>query len=264
MFRFRLFSLTVFLALLALSAPARAWNDEGHRIIALIAEDHLTPLARQRVNALLAWEGETSMADVASWADHIRHETNDHPTHGVRIPLDHSAYNPRRDCSGPKLCAVGAVQQDVVILADPAQPVAARLEALKYIIHLTGDLHMPLHASQQNGGRIEVEIDGRDITLHQLWDGVITAHQGRSAVRMADRIDDETVPPAPISTDPVLWATESRDITRDVLMPGITRGQGRIALDDRYLEAYWPVVDARLHLAGLRLARVLNQALGQP
>ncbi len=251
------------LTLLA-ATGARAWNDEGHRVVALIAAGHLTPAARRQVEMLLASEGETSMADVASWADHIRKETDDHPTHGVRIPLDHRPYDPKRDCSAARACAIAGIASHIRVLGDRRAPVAARTEALKYVIHLTGDLHMPLHASQQNGGRIRVELDGKPLTLHQVWDGPILGHQGRSAIRMARRIEADGRPPGPITADPVAWATESRDIARDIVMPGIARGRGIIRLDDRYLEHYWPVVEARLHLAGLRLALVLNQTLGQP
>ena len=41
------------LALLLLAVPAFAWNYEGHRIIAAIAYDRLTPAVRARVDALI-------------------------------------------------------------------------------------------------------------------------------------------------------------------------------------------------------------------
>src|SRR6185312_8258279 len=57
-------------------APARAWGDEGHRIIALVAYRHLTPAVRGKVNQLLAGDADTLTApDIASratWADTFR------------------------------------------------------------------------------------------------------------------------------------------------------------------------------------------------
>ena len=41
-------------ALCGLAAPAHAWGDEGHEIIGLIADHYLTPVAREKLNALLA------------------------------------------------------------------------------------------------------------------------------------------------------------------------------------------------------------------
>jgi hypothetical protein len=43
-----------------------SWGGTGHKTVAKIAENHLTPNAKADVQALL---GTESMADVASWAD---------------------------------------------------------------------------------------------------------------------------------------------------------------------------------------------------
>src|ERR1700722_14696889 len=42
-----------FSILLSLAPPAQAWNSTGHRLIAAIAYDRLTPKARARVDALI-------------------------------------------------------------------------------------------------------------------------------------------------------------------------------------------------------------------
>src|SRR5580658_1347779 len=46
-------TLLAWAATLALSSPAFAWNATGHRIVAAIAYDRLTPEARSRVDALI-------------------------------------------------------------------------------------------------------------------------------------------------------------------------------------------------------------------
>src|SRR5271154_3845844 len=45
--------LTAWTAVLYLASPAAAWNATGHRIIAAIAYDRLTPETRARVDALI-------------------------------------------------------------------------------------------------------------------------------------------------------------------------------------------------------------------
>jgi hypothetical protein len=69
--------LALCLASAAYASPARAWGDEGHRIIALIAGSYLTPAVRARVQELLATDdtglvADTSIASEAIWADRYR------------------------------------------------------------------------------------------------------------------------------------------------------------------------------------------------
>ena len=56
-----------------LPRQAAAWGDEGHQIIALVADHFLTPAARQRVAALLATDDSQltphDMPSEATWAD---------------------------------------------------------------------------------------------------------------------------------------------------------------------------------------------------
>jgi hypothetical protein len=60
---------------ISLLAPrsALAWGDEGHEIVALVAQAHLDPQALKKVNALLAADTDDRTAhDIASeatWAD---------------------------------------------------------------------------------------------------------------------------------------------------------------------------------------------------
>ena len=79
-------------AALALVAPAtlNAWNAQGHRLVALVATNHLTPAARQQVQILL---GDETLADVAVWAD--RYLLGNNQTsfwHYVNIPPDAASY----------------------------------------------------------------------------------------------------------------------------------------------------------------------------
>src|ERR1700756_3213708 len=63
-------------AALTSSRPAFAWGDEGHEIIALIAERYLDPAVRDKVAMLLAADTDTltahDIASEATWADKYR------------------------------------------------------------------------------------------------------------------------------------------------------------------------------------------------
>ena len=80
----------------ALSAPLGAWGVQGHRLVGLIAANHLTPIARRNVEWLLAPQ---SLADVSSWADEYLVGVNQTaPWHYVNIPSKAQRYDRDRDC----------------------------------------------------------------------------------------------------------------------------------------------------------------------
>ena len=78
----RIFSACVLLAV-ATTAPysAFAWGDEGHKIIALIAEHYLDPSARAKMAMLLSADTDTLtghyIASEATWADKYRDSDRD-------------------------------------------------------------------------------------------------------------------------------------------------------------------------------------------
>jgi len=73
--------------------PAWAWGTLGHRVIARLAEKHMTPEAKAAVAALLE-PGET-IADASVWADRHRGELpKPAPWHYVDVPLDQPKYDP--------------------------------------------------------------------------------------------------------------------------------------------------------------------------
>jgi len=57
------------LLLIGVSAPAVAWGPEGHRIVAEVAESHLTATTKRHVRELL---GNDDLAAVSTWADEVR------------------------------------------------------------------------------------------------------------------------------------------------------------------------------------------------
>lgn len=254
------------LAILAtLPAPAFAWDRDGHQIVAGIAARHLSPSASAEVTALLATEGLSSLAEVSLWADLIKVlRFPDQPSHVIRLPLDRSGYIAARVCR-KRRCVTAAIDRYAAILADRSLPVEARVTALKYIVHLVGDVHQPLHASADTGARA-VTLAGKVTTLHAVWDDDIIARQGKDWRQLVIELDNRP-PPASIGT-PVDWALEGRDIARDVIFKDRRlavggRGDALPGLPQSYLDDNWPIVRERLQLAGWRLGALLDGILGK-
>jgi hypothetical protein len=136
----------------ALVGQALAWGQEGHSIVAEIAQQRLTPPAARMVGTLLKGR---SLASIASWADDER-ET--HPAtegwHFVDIPLDVETYDRTRDCKPDALkgdCIV--VELDRLTTSLRCSIGDALIEALKFAVHFVGDIHQPLHTvAEKTGG----------------------------------------------------------------------------------------------------------------
>src|SRR6516162_5380400 len=104
--------LIIFLVLIVCPPKALAWGYEGHRVIAEIAEQFLTPATAHQVRELLAIENVTTLADVSTWADEVRlQHPETGPWHYVNIPItlptgEPAEYDAARDC--PKHACVVA------------------------------------------------------------------------------------------------------------------------------------------------------------
>src|SRR6266849_3910782 len=100
------------LVLAATSGHALAWGDEGHRLVAEIAEQYLEAGTARQVRELLAAENATTLAEVSTWADEIRGQRRDTARwHFVNVPVDPPASGPAvcdaaRDCPGND-CVIG-------------------------------------------------------------------------------------------------------------------------------------------------------------
>ena len=139
---------------------------------------------------------------------------------------------------------------------DWSKPDSERLAALKYLVHLVGDLHQPLHTSADTGGRAVVA-SGEKTTLHAVWDDAIIDSRKTDWRVLVDAVEAAPTGPVEPST-PVGWALEGRDIARDVIfadadLAASRHGGAPPTLPDSYPDDNWPIVRARLKQAGLRL-----------
>jgi hypothetical protein len=274
---------------MAASPSALAWSALGHRLVGELAERHLDPAAEAQVKLLLAGEADPTLAGVADWADRLRDLDPDRfkatsRWHYVdRQPGQGCAYVPERDCPDGQ-CVIAAIEAQRAILADRSQPLAARRDALKVVVHFVGDVHQPMHANDEDdagGNKYQISlrtdlqpepyalknyVDGvMGTNLHSIWDyyilGTAGLGTGTAAVRpYADRLDRLPWPPMPADgpgTGPEAWAGEScRLVDARHLYP-----QGH-KLDSAYLDAFRPLAEQRVRQAAWRLAQVLDADLG--
>lgn len=255
---------------LGLAAPAWAWGPLGHRTIAAIAATNLTPAAREYVAQRL---GNVAMADVASWADSVTRDPRFPGSiwyHFEKIPdgrgyLDNLRAMP--EAQRRKGGVVAAILVAERTLRDDRASAAAQRNALKFLIHLVGDVHQPLHTGRpedKGGVAIKLEWFGESMSLHRVWDSglILAGHrdlfppgtsQRAAGKAYADYLQKKfSRKPIDAGMDVVGWLNESLGIRPYAYEPGYLRDQ------ERYLGRHLAQADARIYAAGLRLARLLN------
>jgi len=73
-------------------------------------------------------------------------------------------------------CAAGAIVNFTNVAMDKQASQEVKNDALRFVVHVVGDLHQPLHAgwtSDLGGNRIHVEegfFENKKVNLHALWD----------------------------------------------------------------------------------------------
>jgi hypothetical protein len=262
----RLFSTAIALALLSsYSLPAFAWGPAGHRIVATIAEKNIKQSTRNRIRQILG-QGVT-LASVANYADAVRDRfPRTYNNHFVDIAKDDTTYDPTEDCKDDPekgFCVIAALKKFRTEAMDPNESLGRRRFALKFIVHLIGDIHQPLHCSDNHdigGNRFKVKWFGEDTNLHKVWDGKIIDHAELTETEfVAALLTDLT--PADINDlkrgNLLDWAIESHKQAKKFAYADLVPNP-KPELEDEYYDQTWPVVDNQLLRAGMRLARVLD------
>lgn len=257
-------SLTLLLVLE--SSLLHAWDSTGHAIVAMLAEERLTPMTRAAVSELLPGQ---SLVTVASWPDQVRNKQTA-PWHYVNIEIEETQYVPERHCPD-RQCVVGQIERFRQTMADSSINSEKRQKALKYLVHFVGDLHQPLHAGQNHdrgGNDVKVDFLGQTVNpftkkpwnLHQVWDNGLLDQYASNAKQAVEQIDQYLASQneAELANGSVIdWAMQSHDRARDHAY----RFGPDQRLDEQYLKQALPVVEAQLARAGVRLAHLLNTAL---
>jgi len=254
-------SLGLAVPLLLSGGAAQAWGAEGHRLVASVAEQGLSPAARAEVQRLLALEPGSTLASISTWADEHRSPQTG-PWHYVNFPRDGGcSYERERDCEDGT-CVVGAIERQVELLKNAKAPDEARLKALKYVVHLVADVHQPLHAGyadDRGGNSYQVQGFGRGSNLHSLWDSGLMRNRAGGAEALQQELKSgqggQLVPPAE-GRAAAQWAGES---CRLVSAPGFYPDGHKV--DQSYADTHEPALRQRLADAARRLAGVLNSSL---
>lgn len=275
----------VFLLLMLLAMPqqVQAWGYFAHETTARIALANIEPSTRTRLARLFAYERQLgtprcrvrNLPEASTWPDCLRGESwrwaYTFAWHYQTQPIG-EAYDPRQNCAGGA-CVLAQIERNHRILADESLPGNVRLEALAFMVHFAGDIHMPLH-SGDNDDRGGNDIDatygiapGRN--LHSVWDGVLAERAITSAQPPLVRPYSASERAALAGGGPADWGRESWELARDFVYPNalgrpLADGEASPAeatLTPEAIVAAVPIVERRVIQAGLRIAALLDRAM---
>ncbi|HEX4693037.1 S1/P1 nuclease [Sphingomonas sp.] len=284
----RLLPLFAALTALLIASPAGAYWEYGHQTIAEIAWANIKPVTRGRILALLRQQSllgtpqckAGTIDDAAVWADCIKGiknpdgtqkygDTNAWHFQDVNICQPFDLIEP---CKGGN-CVSAQIVRDAKLLKDRDTPTADRVRALVFLIHFVGDLHQPLHAGEKGDkGGNDVKADYGTyapprLNLHSIWDGYLAERAistGPSLVRRYPTAERARI----AAGDVVDWSRESWKVAHDATYATAIGGDpcgptpAHVRLDNATIAKLVPTVRLEVKRGGLRLAKLLDQALG--
>lgn len=241
----------------AMSFQALSWGQIGHRVTGAIAEQYLTPQAQLAINQLLVNE---DLAEVSTYADEMRADPSEfwQKTAGPWHYVDVYAGKKYSDVAPPpEGNAVTALELFTNQLKSNQTSLAKKQLALKFIVHIIGDLHQPFHAGNgldRGGNDVKLQFFWEDSNLHRVWDSGLIDKQQLSYTEWSNILTRKISAQQAQQwkeLDPKVWIAESAKL-RANLYPK----SDKISWDYQFQNL--PIVKRRLQMAGVRIAAYLN------
>ena len=249
------------LAVLVVLAPSQAfaWGAIGHRVTGALAQPLLSPKAKTEVAKVL---GTETLAEASTWADDMRSspepfwQSTANPWHYVTVPPGKTYPDVGAPPEGD---SVAALAKFAATLKDKSATQAEKALALRFAVHIIGDLHQPLHVgngADRGGNDVKVTLFGAETNLHAVWDAGLIDRRQLSYTEYAAFLS-RRVGKAEIAqwsdADPFVWIAESAALRDGVYPPA-----GQTALGWKYAFDHRETIDQRLAQGGVRIAAWLN------
>ena len=251
-------ALTV-LFLLIVFQPVKAepfWGATGHRVVGEIANQHLKAKTKRKLKKLL---NRASLAFTSTFADEIKSDERYkefYTWHYINMPLDEDYDITKQN---PKGDLVSGINYCKSVIKDKNSSTEDKIFYLKFLIHLIGDLHQPMHVGlkeDRGGNDFHVQWFNKDTNLHSVWDNKMIEEYGMGYYELAKNADHLTKEEIKeIQKGSIIdWVNETHKITRKVYAQ--TQADDNLRYSYSYL--FFGTVRSQLQKGGIRLAKVLN------
>lgn len=302
----------------ALFTASYAWDDVGHKTTAYIAWQRMSPIARENVIRILRAAPEDSHLSAfympygpepdhikkleyfmlaATWADIVRDrafENRQKKYHKSNWHYDDTFW---RQVAGKVEPLTGFEEGGVAVprlaefdkvIRDPTSSDKDKAIAIAWIMHLTGDIHQPLHTSarvtdrepkgDQGGNLFHLTPEGtprdKQVNLHWFWDSIVGRNipfKGETCERdYIVAFANGIIKKHPISSfgtdldigDYRAWQEQSFRLNpTDVFSSDLVRFQ---MPSEKYKRNAFRIAERQLALAGYRLGETLNRVFAIP
>lgn len=285
-----LFTLTAAAALMMCSVTAHAWGKQGHATIAQVAENHLTPKAKE---ALYRYLDGIPIAAIASDADVYRGqwtldlgfiptnpeaarvsfvESFDFTTplnispysHSVTVDSNFECY-PTDNLDGAYINNIAyyvhTLSKELKDNAENMDPYE-RYKAIALIVHFVGDMHCPMHIiylpKNTVKGKYKVYWDEKKRTMHKIWDVTIfDKYYDWGFMDLSHLVDTASEKRIEEITEGNIYDYASRS-AKDC-WPAVNAYSEGDTLPASYATDMRPLLFSQLRNGGYRLAAVLNE-----
>ena len=288
---FKKLKISLIILLTFITTSSFAWWDSTHMTVAKIAEENLSEKAKTRSYELIHllkdyYPESPDFITAATWADDVPSTGfTGWAWHGKSIPFDPdnilSTYKKNLIVASLKNNAVYGINQAILTLKNPEAHEYTKGIMLMFLLHIVGDIHMPLHCTSlyskdfpsgdYGGGmfKLNIDLNGKN-SLHALWDSCLTRDGIRlerplsnagiayiedfkneiTALYPKDSIDELDI------TDFDAWVYESHKIGSENAYYGIKIND---TPSDEYIQKNRKIAYRQIAKAGYRLADILNE-----
>ena len=240
-----------------IKASNNFWGPTGHRVVGKIADNYLKGKAKREVKRLLKRQ---SLAFVSTFADEIKSDKryNEFYTwHYINMPFDVNYQDSKKNPDGDLVTGIEYCKK---VISDKNASDEDKAFYLKLLIHLIGDLHQPMHVGleeDRGGNDFKVQWFYEDSNLHRVWDSEMINEFDMSYNELAENADVLTKNQIKAIQEGSIidWVNETHELTKKVY----TSAKPEENLRYRYSYNNFKTVRSQLQIAGIRLAKVLNE-----
>ncbi len=258
------------LIMILLNVFCYSWSDSGHEIIARIARDHLDKKILSKIEALLP-EG-MNFIQAAVWADKIRYKRKETKEwHYVNLPARQNVTLDNMAGYYDENSIIFQMEKEIGELENKKTPFRKKQEDLLFLIHFTGDIHMPLHCidDNDNGGNLKIihtrgKKYSKKTNLHHYWDEILSAYpMTQSDIDSLAAKLSYSVKPGDFKKysggGPKQWAYESYLTAKKFIYEDLPEGPAEFNLPGGYSKKMRNIAEEQLKKAGIRLALILEE-----
>lgn len=278
---------------------ASAFGIEVHVVTARIAYEQLTDASKKEVDDLLktadrdlqiafasARGGTRSLMDdlpelspfekASIWPDiHRGKARNTGVWHYINVPIDEKDDPDFGSFDLDRVHVISKINEFAAVLKDRSKSREQRARALLYLVHLIGDVHMPLHVGDnmdKGGNQTQVVFSlanqkrPLNTNLHALWDRGLYEAEGANFEERFLKVKAHATPESRKQWSgklPEEWAKESLALAKKAYVDPLTnaRMKSGARLNERYSSEFRPVLEERICVSGVRIGDFLNRLL---